>query len=70
LILFAVRHTTLIGSYGYDRGHLETLARLVATGRLDLSRSISATVPLEAAADGVEMLESKRGDPVRILVVP
>jgi hypothetical protein len=42
----------------------------VATGRLDLSRSISATLPLEAAAEGVEMLETKRGDPVRILLVP
>jgi 2-desacetyl-2-hydroxyethyl bacteriochlorophyllide A dehydrogenase len=69
-ILFAVRHTSLIGSYGYRKEHLETLARLVATGRLDLSGSISATLPLEAAADGVEALETKRGDPVRILLVP
>jgi threonine dehydrogenase-like Zn-dependent dehydrogenase len=69
-IMFAVRKTTLIGSYGYRREHLELLARLVATGRLDLSGSISATLPLEAAADGVEALETKRGDPVRILLVP
>ena len=69
-ILFAVRKTTLIGSYGYRREHLELLARLVASGRLDLSRSISARLPLEAAADGVEALESKRGDPVRIVLVP
>jgi len=44
--------------------------RLVETGRLDLSESISATLPLERAADGVEMLETKQGDPVRILLVP
>lgn len=69
-ILFAVRKTRLIGSYGYRRDHLELLARLVETGRLDLSRSISATLPLEQAADGVEMLETKKGDPVRILLVP
>lgn len=69
-ILFAVRHTTLIGSYGYRPAHLELLARLVASGRLDLSASISATLPLEAAADGVEALETKRGDPVRILLIP
>jgi 2-desacetyl-2-hydroxyethyl bacteriochlorophyllide A dehydrogenase len=69
-ILFAVKHTSLIGSYGYRKEHLETLARLVATGRLDLSGSISAKLPLEAAADGVEMLETKKGDPVRILLVP
>jgi len=69
-ILFAVRKTTLIGSYGYRKEHLETLARLVASGRLDLSGSISAKLPLEAAADGVEALETKRGDPVRIVLVP
>jgi threonine dehydrogenase-like Zn-dependent dehydrogenase len=69
-ILFAVRHTTLIGSYGYRPAHLELLARLVASGRLDLSASISATLPLESAADGVEALETKRGDPVRIVLIP
>lgn len=69
-ILFAVRKTRLIGSYGYRREHLELLARLVESGRLDLSKSISATLPLEQAADGVEMLETKKGDPVRILLVP
>jgi D-arabinose 1-dehydrogenase-like Zn-dependent alcohol dehydrogenase len=68
-ILFAVRRSRLIGSYGYRREHLELLARLVASGRLDLSGSISAKLPLEQAAEGVEMLESKRGDPVRILLV-
>ena len=69
-ILFAVRKSRLIGSYGYRRDHLELLARLVSSGRLDLSRSISATLPLEAAPEGVEMLETKRGDPVRIVLVP
>lgn len=69
-ILFAVRKTRLIGSYGYRRDHLELLARLVETGRLDLSGSISATLPLEQAAEGVDMLETKQGDPVRILLVP
>jgi len=69
-ILFAVRKTRLFGSYGYRREHLELLARLVASGRLDLSGSISAKLPLEAAAEGVEALETKRGDPVRILLVP
>jgi 2-desacetyl-2-hydroxyethyl bacteriochlorophyllide A dehydrogenase len=69
-ILFAVRKTRLIGSYGYRKEHLEQLARLVASGRLDLSGSISAKLPLEAAADGVEALETKRGDPVRIVLVP
>jgi threonine dehydrogenase-like Zn-dependent dehydrogenase len=69
-ILFAVRRTSLIGSYGYRREHLELLARLVASGRLDLSGSISETLPLDQAADGVEALESKRGNPVRIVLVP
>jgi threonine dehydrogenase-like Zn-dependent dehydrogenase len=69
-ILFAVRRSRLLGSYGYRREHLETLVRLTASGRLDLSGSISERLPLEQAADGVEALATKRGNPVRIVLVP
>jgi 2-desacetyl-2-hydroxyethyl bacteriochlorophyllide A dehydrogenase len=69
-ILFAVRKTRLLGCYGYRREHLEVLARLVAAGRLDLSGSISARLPLERAAEGVEALASKRDAPVRIVLTP
>lgn len=68
-VTFTVRRTRLLGSFGYRPEHLEVLVGLVAAGRLDLSRSISARLPLEAAADGVEALATKRGDPVRILLL-
>ena len=69
-ILFAFMHTKLLGHYGYSMRHLEQLTRLVAGGRLDLSGSITAKLPLEDAAEAVDMLATKRGDPVRLLLVP
>ena len=44
--------------------------QLVRTGRLDVSASVSATMPLEEVASGVEQLTSKRGNPVRLVVEP
>ena len=69
-ILFAVFGTKLLGSYGYRRAHLETLVDLVASGRLDLSGSISARLPMEQAEEAVRMLRQKENDPVRILLTP
>lgn len=69
-ILFAVRRNRLLANYGYQRRHLETLMGLVASGRLDVSASISQRLRLEQAAEAVAILEEKRGDPVRVLLVP
>jgi threonine dehydrogenase-like Zn-dependent dehydrogenase len=49
---------------------LAQLIRLVASGRLDLSRSVSHVVPLEDVAQGVERLRTKEGNPVRIVIRP
>ncbi|MCA1831862.1 MAG: zinc-binding dehydrogenase [Actinomycetota bacterium] len=68
-ILFAVFGTKLLGHYGYRRSHLETLVDLVSSGRLDISGSISARLPLEQAEEAVRMLRTKENDPVRILLV-
>lgn len=69
-ILFALKHSQLRGSYGYRRSHIEALVSLVASGRLDLSASITAKLPLDDAADAVDMLATKRGDPVRLVLTP
>lgn len=69
-VTFAVRRSSLLGAFGYRPEHLEVLGDLVATGRLDLSRSITAHLPLEDAAAGVERLATKAGDPVRLVIVP
>jgi threonine dehydrogenase-like Zn-dependent dehydrogenase len=46
------------------------LLRLAASGRLDLSRSVSHVVPLEDVGLGVEQLRTKDGNPVRIVLKP
>ncbi|MBE7189558.1 zinc-binding dehydrogenase [Jatrophihabitans endophyticus] len=61
---------TIMGHLGYRNEDIATLAALVSTGRLDLSRSISGVVALEDVAEGIRRLETHDGDPIRILVQP
>ncbi|MFN2589771.1 MAG: zinc-binding dehydrogenase, partial [Actinomycetota bacterium] len=60
----------ILGHLGYKKRHLEAVLELIAAGRLDLSRSVSATVSLDNVNDGVDRLSAKSGAPVRILVLP
>ncbi len=69
-MLFGVLSHTLMGHLGYRRQHLDTLVGLVASGRLDVSASVSDVISLEDVAQGVERLTSKEGNPVRIVVNP
>ncbi len=68
--IFSVFNHALLGSLGYRRDDVVRLVRLVAGGRLDLSGSISARLPLAEINEGVRRLEEKVGDPVRIMVCP
>jgi 2-desacetyl-2-hydroxyethyl bacteriochlorophyllide A dehydrogenase len=68
--LFNVFAYSLLGSLGYRREDVTRLVRLVAAGRLDLSGSISARLPLAAINDGVRRLREKIDNPVRIMVCP
>ena len=68
--LFGLTRRQVLGHLGYHNADIETLANLVSRGRLDLTRSISAVVPLEDVAHGIEMLEKQDGNPIRILVQP
>ena len=67
---FGLSRVTVMGHLGYRNEDIATLAALVSSGRLDLSRSISAVLPLEDVAEGIRMLETHEGDPIRILVQP
>ncbi len=49
---------------------MEQLIRLASTGRLDLAPSVTAHVPLAEAADAVDRLEKKIGDPIRLVLTP
>ncbi len=69
-VLFGYYNHAVLGHDGYHRRDIDKLLRLVASGRLDLSRSVSHVVPLEDVARGVKRLSKKEGDPVRIVVKP
>ena len=68
--MFGLTRKQVLGHLGYQNADIETLARLVSLGRLDLSRSISRIIPLEDIADGIDALERGDGNPIRILVAP
>lgn len=65
-----LRQQQIAGHLGYRTSHLRDLVELVARGRLDLSASISAILPLEQVEEGVRRLREHDGDPVRILIRP
>jgi threonine dehydrogenase-like Zn-dependent dehydrogenase len=71
--MFGLTQKQVLGHLGYQNVDIETLAKLVSLGRLDLSRSISRVIPLEDIKEGIEMLERadpSAGNPIRILVQP
>ena len=69
-IALSFRGQQILGHYGSGPGAVEQLVELTRYGRLDLSRSISDTVPLTEAAEAVERLQDKKGDPIRLILVP
>jgi 2-desacetyl-2-hydroxyethyl bacteriochlorophyllide A dehydrogenase len=67
---FGVMSHALLGHLGYRKDHLFALIRLVASGRLDVSRSISEVLALEDVGHGVDRLATKDGDPIRLVIAP
>jgi threonine dehydrogenase-like Zn-dependent dehydrogenase len=49
---FGISSHSLLGHLGYDKSHLDQLMGFVASGRLDVSGSISDVVPLEDVVSG------------------
>ena len=66
-VSFAMRQVSLLGAGGFSRTTIERIVALVAAGRLDLSSSVSHTIPLEAAGEALLMLRDK-SEPVRRVV--
>lgn len=60
----------LIGSFGSTKAELEKVVGLAASGRLDLSESVSEVLPLSEANAALEKVERKTGNPVRVVVRP
>lgn len=68
--MFGLFQKKVLGHLGYENSDIETLARLVSLGRLDLSRSISRIIGLEEIQAGIDALDHADGNPIRILVAP
>jgi 2-desacetyl-2-hydroxyethyl bacteriochlorophyllide A dehydrogenase len=69
-VFFGLLSQSLLGHLGYTKQDLDDVVALAASGRLDLSRSVSQVIPLEDIVAGVDSLRRKEGNPVRIVVVP
>lgn len=68
--LFAWRELSVIGSFGSTRADLDRVIALVLSGRLDLSRSVTARLPLREANTALGQLEDPEGDHIRIVLLP
>ncbi len=68
--MFGLFQKKVLGHLGYENADIETLAKLVSLGRLDLSRSISRIIGLEEIQAGIDALDHADGNPIRILVAP
>ncbi|MEU7368827.1 zinc-binding dehydrogenase [Streptomyces hygroscopicus] len=69
-IHFVRNRHTVIGHTGYRMEHLEDLVELTARGRLDISGSVSAVLPLEEVHEGIRRLREREGNPIRVLLRP
>jgi threonine dehydrogenase-like Zn-dependent dehydrogenase len=69
-IAVSVRGTKILGHYGSHPGAVERLIDLIRYGRLDLSRSISGTLPLSEAPAAVKALTNKKDNPIRLILTP
>ncbi|MEU8621591.1 zinc-binding dehydrogenase [Streptomyces sp. NPDC048623] len=68
---FSYLQQQILGHYGSDMPvALPQLLNLLQRGRLDFSGSISGELPLAKAAEAVERLENKTGDPIRLILRP
>jgi threonine dehydrogenase-like Zn-dependent dehydrogenase len=67
---FNLKRKQLKGHLGYRPEDIGMLAEMLSYGRLDLSESISQVVPLSKIEEGIEALETKKNNPIRILVKP
>lgn len=60
----------LRGAFGADPAEIDAVLDLARTGRLDLRDSISREFPLEAIGEALELLRSRAGDIVRLVITP
>ncbi|XDO64254.1 hypothetical protein HEP84_39960 [Streptomyces sp. RLB1-33] len=69
-LTFNYRGKQVCGHYGGSLESVTEPVRLAEVGRVDLAPSITDHIPLAEAADAVNRLEKKIGDPIRLVLVP
>jgi D-arabinose 1-dehydrogenase-like Zn-dependent alcohol dehydrogenase len=67
---FNIKQHQVLGNWGSEPDDLHRLVRLCAAGRLDMAQSVSELLPLARAAEAVERLQSKAGNPIRLVLTP
>ncbi|MEU4313966.1 zinc-binding dehydrogenase [Nocardia sp. NPDC024068] len=67
---FSYFQQQLRGHYGSAPEHVLELVNLRRLHRIDFSRSVSGVLPLADAPAAVRALETKEGDPIRLVLVP
>ncbi|GAB2698036.1 zinc-binding dehydrogenase [Nocardia thraciensis] len=67
---FSFFQQQLRGHYGSTPEHVVQLVQLQRRHRIDFARSVSAVLPLADAEKAVHALESKQGNPIRIVLKP
>ncbi|SCG56620.1 D-arabinose 1-dehydrogenase, Zn-dependent alcohol dehydrogenase family [Micromonospora echinaurantiaca] len=60
----------VLGHYGSEAEHVEQLVSLARQRRLDLSASVSDVLPLAEADQAVRRVQSKQGNPIRLILRP
>jgi 2-desacetyl-2-hydroxyethyl bacteriochlorophyllide A dehydrogenase len=67
---FTYMRTQILGHYASEDYHVRELIEFAAQGKLDLSHSVTEVMPLERAAEALEKLANKVGNPIRIVLKP
>jgi D-arabinose 1-dehydrogenase-like Zn-dependent alcohol dehydrogenase len=67
---FTYMRTQVLGHYGSEEHHVRELIEFARQGRLDLSESVTEVMPLEKAAEALDKLANKIGNPIRIVLKP
>jgi propanol-preferring alcohol dehydrogenase len=66
---FVRTELSLLGSYGSTTLEIQNVIDLIASGKLNLSDSITERFPLEEVNRGLEHLHKKIGNPIRIVIM-
>ena len=70
LTALVTRELHVVGSYASTLADLEAVARLAASGQVDLSASVSHRVPLQRAQDALGLLAERPPGMARVVVLP